>query len=557
MRLHPEERVRQYTDAGYWGAPVWSQMLDAHAAAAPDRLAIADPANLEALCGTPPRQWTWRQLADYVDRLAAVLRDYGVGADDVVACALPNRVELAALYLAVARLGAIVSPCPVQYRRHEYLQVGSVVRPKVFVTVTAFADRALAAEVMDAGIPSVQSILAFGAERPDGVLSLDRLVSEAAPAQVDHEPDGNDCVTVCWTSGTETTPKGVPRCANDWYPMAYASIDAAELTADDVLLNPFPMVNMAGIAGMFVPWLITGATLVQHHPFDPQTFFGQLAAHRVTYTVAPPALLMMVLARDDIPAAVFGSLRIVGSGSAPLSPHMTRGWKDAFGIEIINCFGSNEGVCIAGDPKTVPDQELRATVFPRFGSPAHDWPNTGAHGMRSRIVDLATGAEVGVAGEVGEFRLKGPGVFAGYWPGTGSPDAFDDEGYFRTGDLFEYVADDDGDLRYLRYVDRAKDIVVRGGQNISAAELEGLLIGHPGVAEVAVVGTPDEVYGERVCAVVVPASEDAPTLESLVEFLRATQIASYKLPESLHIVEALPRNPVGKILKREVRSMLA
>ncbi|PRZ42994.1 acyl-CoA synthetase (AMP-forming)/AMP-acid ligase II [Antricoccus suffuscus] len=556
MKLHPEERVRDYVEAGYWGAPTWPQMLDAHIAATPDKLAIVDPANLEALCGTPPQQWTWRELGDYTDRLAAVLRDYGIGADDVVACALPNRVELAALYLAVAKLGAIVSPCPVQYRQHEYLQICAAVKPKVFVTVTAFADRALAAEVAAAKIPSVQSILAYGDERPDGVLSLDRLVSEAAPAQFDREPDGNDCVTVCWTSGTEAAPKGVPRCANDWYPMAYASIDAAELTGNDVLLNPFPMVNMAGIAGMFVPWLITGATLVQHHPFDPQTFFGQLAAHRVTYTVAPPALLMMVLAREDIPAVVFDSLRIVGSGSAPLSPHMTNGWKDRFGIEIINCFGSNEGVCIAGDPKTVPDQDLRATLFPRFGSPSHEWPNTGAHGMRSRIVDLGTGQQIDEADRTGEFRIKGPGVFAGYWPGTGSTDAFDEDGYFCTGDLFQYVADDSGDLRYLKYLDRAKDIIVRGGQNISAAEVEGLLVGHPAVAEVAVVGVPDEVYGERVCAVIVSSAGAPPTLESLVEFLRGSQIASYKLPESLHIVEALPRNPVGKILKREVRSML-
>lgn len=556
MRLHSDERVRDYTDAGYWGAPTWPQMLDAHIAANPDKLAIADPANLNALCGTQPQQWTWRELGDYVDRLAAVLRDYGVGSDDVVACALPNRVELAALYFAVAKLGAIVSPCPVQYRQHEYAQIGTAVKPKVFVTVTAFADRALAAEVAAAKIPSVQSILAYGDERPDGVLSLDRLLSEAAPAQFDRQPDGNDCVTVCWTSGTEATPKGVPRCANDWYPMAYASIDAAKLTADDVLLNPFPMVNMAGIAGMFVPWLITGATLVQHHPFDPQTFFGQLAAHRVTYTVAPPALLMMVLARDDIPAVVFDSLRLVGSGSAPLSPHMTNGWKDRFGIEIINCFGSNEGVCIAGDPKTVPDQDLRATVFPRFGSPYHDWPNTGAHGMQSRIVDLATGAEVTEPERTGELRIKGPGVFAGYWPGAGSADAFDEDGYFCTGDLFQYVADETGDLRFFKYIDRAKDIIVRGGQNISAAELEGLLVGHSAVAEAAVIGVPDAVYGERICAVIVPVGAEEPSLESLVEFLRGEQIASYKLPESVRIVEALPRNPVGKILKRELKSML-
>ena len=315
-----------------------------------------------------------------------VLRDHKVGPDDIVACALPNRVELAALYLATATIGAILTPCPVQYRQHEFSQIGAAVKPKILVTVSKFGDRNLAAEVSDMDIASVQEILAYGDDLPTAVLPLDKLVENAALIVADSATyDDNDCVTICWTSGTEAAPKGVPRCANDWFPMAYASVDAAELTADDVLLNPFPMVNMAGIAGMFVPWLITGATLVQHHPFDPQTFFGQIAGHKVTYTVAPPALLMMVLARDDIPVAALRSLRIVGSGSAPLSPHMTNGWKDKFDLEIINCFGSNEGVCIGGDPKTVPDQSLRATVFPRFGSPTHEWSNAGSKGMSTVV----------------------------------------------------------------------------------------------------------------------------------------------------------------------------
>lgn len=474
----------------------------------------------------------------------------GVRPDDVVGIQLPNGIDLTAALLAVTRAGAIAMPFAVQLGQHEIGHLASASGMAAFLGVQRFGEHALLDVFLDYRdeLPTVRTVLGIGTPLPEGVLPL-----TGEQAELPEPPGSNDCVTVCLTSGTESAPKGVQRCMDDWRPMALASVDAAGLGPDDVLLNPFPMVNMAGIAGMFLPWLLTGSTLVHHHPFDPQVFFGQLARYQATYTVAPPALLMMVLARDDIPAQVFSSLRIIGSGSAPLSPSMTKGWADKMGIEVLNAFGSNEGACIAGDPVTVPDHTERARLFPRFGSPQHEWPNRGAHGMQTRIVDAA-GDTVTDPGIPGELRVKGPGVFAGYLGGTGA-DPFDEDGFYRTGDVFEYAADASGDVRYLRYVDRMKDIVVRGGQNISAAEVESLLAGHPAVAEAAVVGMPDDVMGERACAFVVPAG-DPPTLEDLAGHLRSQGVASYKLPERVEIVEALPRNAVGKILKRDLRDSL-
>jgi acyl-CoA synthetase len=164
----------------------------------------------------------------------------------------------------------------------------------------------------------------------------------------------------------------------------------------------------------------------------------------------------------------------------------------------------------------------------------------------ARIVDPQTGAEITEAGVPGELRIKGPGVFPGYLPASGVPDPFDEDGYLRTGDILEIAGDD---LEYLRYVDRSKDMVVRGGMKISAAELEGFIAGHPKVADVAVVAYPDEVLGERACAVVVPRPEAAVTLEDIVAYLREEGIATFKLPERLEIRGELPRNPLGKILR--------
>jgi len=249
----------------------------------------------------------------------------------------------------------------------------------------------------------------------------------------------------------------------------------------------------------------------------------------------------MLLQRDDVLAAAdLSSMRVMGSGSAPLPPAMVRGWDDR-GIPIINFFGSNEGVALVSDPVAIPDPEERARFFPRPSLP----------GVEVRLVDLDTRKEIDEPGHPGELCIAGPTVFAGYVDGDTDP--FDDDGFFCTGDVFEWT--DDG-LQRLHHVDRAKDIVIRGGMNISAAEVEGLLTAHPKVAEVAVVGVADDVLGERVCACVVPRPNENVSLEDVVAFMREQKVASYKLPERLQVVEALPRNAVGKVLKRDLRARL-
>jgi acyl-CoA synthetase (AMP-forming)/AMP-acid ligase II len=291
--------------------------------------------------------------------------------------------------------------------------------------------------------------------------------------------------------------------------------------------------------------------LVQHHPFDLPTFLRQIAEEKATYTVAPPALLTMLLHREDLLAATdITSLRQIGSGSVPLQPPMVRGWQDRYGIGIINFFGSNEGIALLTDPHDVPGAEDRARFFPRYGTAARSWTSRISEWTSVRLVDPATGEEVTEPGRPGELRIKGPTVFAGYLHGERLKSPFDEQGYLRTGDVFVIAGEDQ---EFLEYVDRAKDLVIRGGMNIAPAELEGLIAGHPDVADVAIVGYPDDVLGERVCAVLVPRPGATVTLDDLLAYLRDKKIASYKLPERLEVREAMPRSPVGKILKRELR----
>ncbi|MGH1561233.1 class I adenylate-forming enzyme family protein [Mumia sp. DW29H23] len=562
--LHPRARVEDYTSKGWWSDETADQVFRDQVQARGDALAVVDPANRAALLGTEPRRLTWNELDHEVTFLAARLLDLGLGRGDVLGVQLPNTIELVEVYLAAWSLGIVVSPLPMQYREREVVGMATQAEFAAFVTTYAFGDRHPAADALAARdrIPSLPTVVGFGLpgeapeDMPAGVVHLvPAAASEDDTARVaayrESDPnDPNDCLTICWTSGTESEPKGVPRCHYDWLAISWATVDAPRVTADDVLLNPFPMVNMAGINGMFLPWLRTGGVLVQHHPFDLPTFLAQIAQERVTYTVAPPALLWMLLHDEALLSKVdLSSLTRIGSGSVPLQPAMVRGWQER-GIPVINFFGSNEGIGLLSSFEDFPDPDERAQYFPRYGAPGVHWSSRVSEWMSVKLVDVVTGEEITEPGRSGELHITGPTVFAGYLHADRRPSPFDDEGYLKTGDLFE-IAGDRG--QFLHYLDRAKDLVIRGGMNIAPAELEGLIGAHPAVADVAVIGDPDEVLGERVAAVVTLKPGTTLTLEELVAFLKEQKIASFKLPERLEVRDELPRNPVGKILKRALR----
>lgn len=561
MRLYPAARVEEFLRTGWWSGRTFDDLLAEHVAGRPDRLSLVDPLNRPELIGGQARRLRWREVGAEVDGLARALLRAGVRAGDVVGVQLPNIVELPICYLALARLGAIACSFPVQYGLHELTTMGTLAGLSGFVTTERTGTRGLAeqAVALRAELPALQRVLSFGDQLPPDVVELSAAVADDAEdaayrtylAALSVHP--NDCVTLCWTSGTEGVPKGVPRAHGDWQAVALGTISTPRLTGEDVLLNPFPMVNAGGMAGMFLPWLMLGATLVQHHPFDLGVFLRQVEQEQVSYTCAPPAVLNSLVAHPEALAAHdISSLRAIGSGSAPLSAWMIQAWERDRGVEVLNMFGSNEGLSLYGCPDTVPDPADRGRLFPRPGAAGFAWRSRAGRDCRSKLVDPETGEVITTAGRPGELRVSGPTIFAGYWGEVPAP--FDDEGYYRTGDIFAYT---DPDCRLLSYLDRAKDLIVRGGYKISAVEVESLLLAHPKVAEVALIGQPDEMLGERVCAVVTAADPaDPPSLEDLCGLLADQQVARFKWPQRVELVAALPRNPVGKVLKRELRQQV-
>jgi acyl-CoA synthetase (AMP-forming)/AMP-acid ligase II len=557
MQTTPAHLREAYRSRGDWSGTRLTDLFAANAARVPDRLAVVDPPNRAALDGHEPLRLDYRGLARMVDATTLALADAGLERDDVLVTQLPNVVEYVAVYLAAARLGIILSPVPMQYRRGELEPIVSLTGARALLTVGRFKDTTpahLAAELA----PSLP-VLVLDEAAPPGAQSL-AVSSHAGPSareraaalEAGAAADADDILTICWTSGTEGRPKGVPRSHNHWLAISWAHYEGAQLRDGDRLLNPFPLVNMAAIGGCLTSWLHAAGTLLLHHPFELPVYLRQIATERPDYAIAPPAILMLLLQNEALLSGVdLACLRCIGSGSAPLPPAMIRGYRDRFGIEIVNMFGSNEGMSLCSGPAETPDPERRARYFPRFGRPEIAWPQRIARLIETRLIDPDTGAEVTVEGVPGELQVRGPTVFDGYLK---SPDlnaaAFTADGWFRTGDLFEIA--EPGDPRFYRFVGRLKQLIVRGGMKISPDELDAVLAEHPAIAEAAAVGVPDDVLGERICAVVVPRPGQSLALEDLQRHFEARGLARFKWPERLVPVGQLPRNPVGKVIRGEL-----
>lgn len=542
MFLTPAERIADYEQRGWWEGITVDALFRRAVAAGGEGLALVDPLNREALDGVAPERLSWAALEARVGRMAAGLLAAGLGKDDIVAVQLPNTVDAVILFLAAARIGLIVSPVVMQYREHELGHIVERTEPKAFVTVPVFAGHDHVAMARRLGVRVLAGDLMELAR------DADPAVAEAYAAQ--HPVAAGEVLTICWTSGTEARPKGVPRDHNHWVLNGKLVAEAGDMRAGETLLNPFPLVNIGSIGGLVMPWLTIQGTLVLHHPFDLGVFLRQIAVERVNYTIAPPAVLTALLKQPAMLAdADLSSLRAVGSGSAPLSPWLISGWRDGHGVEVCNMFGSNEGASLFSNHVDVPDPEERARFFPRLGGEGVEWPCLMHRVMQSRLVDPVAELDVTEPGVPGELRVEGAFLFSGYWRAENPAAAFDERGWFRTGDLFE-IAGEGG--RFYRFVGRSKEIIMRGGVNISPAEIDDLLTGMPAVREAAVVGIPDPVLGERV-AVAVVAQGDAPTLADVSAWLVARDVAVFKRPERLVVLDALPRNAMNKVVRSELR----
>lgn len=539
MILHKPELIEEYTRKGWWGTSNLLERFAANCAEYPQREALVDPPNRKELVGTDPCRLNWAELAQAVEATAAELSRRGFGKDDIIVAQLPNVWELAMLYLAAARAGGILTALPMQWRRKDVGYVKQMTGAKFYISAESFHGfdyRQLGQELEFEHYISLPELttIANGPAQPLPAVTL----------------DANDIFSLCWTSGTEADPKGCPMSHNNWEYLIRLVFTTCGIEKGDRILCVAPLVNMTAIGVNFVPWLGAGGTLVLHHPLTPDILLRQLSEEQIQFTILVPAMLNMIVKLPNVDQLDLSSVRTITTGSAPPSAWSMQEFKRRWNIDIVNIWGQNEGTSLVAGPADVPDLEMRVDHLPWWGKKGKDWPS-GMEGVEVKILGDQD-EEVTEPGGIGELCYRSPGVFAGYYQRPDiTENSFTADGFFRTGDLF-IVQDAD----HVGFYDRKKDMVIRGGFNISSVEVENVVLGFSGVKDVAVIPEPDDIMGERVCICVVPADADnPPTLEDINGYLKEQGMSMYKLPERMKLIDEIPRNPVGKILKKELRKL--
>ena len=559
MILSNNNRIQDFTNRGWWGNDtLYSLFQDAFFSCA-DQEALVDPENRLNITGDSSKRLTYHEIHETVERYASIFYEQGLRKDDIVIIQLPNVVELPMVYLALSKLGIISSPIPMQYGGYEITSIIAETDPRAFISIQTFNGNAHAEQfstIFENGelkfsLGEINDFINLYDYNP----LIDSYQSQQSYAK-DNPITANDIFTICWTSGTTGTPKGVPRSHNLWLPMAKAAAFVSETEKGDTLLNPFPMINMASIGGFLFNWLLCKGKLVQHHPFDLNVFLAQISNEEVQYTIAPPAIMNMLL---NNPAVLdqqdLTSLRSIGCGGAPLSEWMVESFQNKYNLTVQNIFGSNEGATLLSSRNEIEDPHLRAKYFPRFGVEGLDWSNPVSKLVKTKLVSVETNEEINEPNQPGELLISGATVFDGYWNAPeANSEVFDKDGFFKTGDLFE-ISPEDTKKKYYKFCGRCKDLIIRGGMNISPEELDNLLSSHPKMLEVAVTGYDDEILGEKVGVVAVVAEGETVSLEEIIDFLKGKQIAKYKMPEDLRVIDVLPKNPVGKVLRRELKDL--
>jgi 2,3-dihydroxybenzoate-AMP ligase len=532
----PPEYAARYRDRGYWRDRPLRDVLAEHFAKNSDRIALH----------AGGRDITFAELDARADRLARNLYDLGLRPLDRVVVQLPNDTPFAALYLALQKLGAIpIMALPL----HRYREIEQFARLSDAVACVV-PDRAKDAdfrEIVDrvrTTAPSLRLAIVDG-PASDGFLSLRDLMDREPTATADDlaaiEIDPDDPAVFQVSGGTTGIPKLIPRTHNDYDFNSRLALSVCDVRRDedrdDCLLDVLPIAHNLPLAcpGMQGFWF-AGARVVLHPSTRGSQVFPLIEKHRVTHIHVVPALLIKWLNDPEIHRYDLSSVRVIQSGGQRLQPE-TRLLAEKL---LPNCtvqenFGMAEGLLMfvrLDDPREVRLETVGRPICPDD---------------EVRLVD-EEGNDV-ADGEVGGLLCRGPYTLRGYFRAPEhNARAFTPDGFYKSGDLMwrhptgNYVV-----------AGRRKDLINRGGEKISAEEIENLILAHPAVQNVACIPVPDDVLGERMCACIVAHDgATAPSLDELVAFLRSHEIAAFKLPERLEVLDAFPLSPIGKVSKKDL-----
>lgn len=487
---------------------------------------------------------TYGQLWEKVQRLANAFRQAGLSRGDCIGVLQTNSHHYVEAYYAAAAIGAVFLPLNYRAKLPELEYMVTTANVKLLILGDRYQD---AVAQLRSKFTSVETYVTLETPR-DGMLHLDRLLAEGASDFDPPEVEDDDTTILMYTSGTTALPKAVLLTYNDFTAYVTANVELADGTPRGAALVCVPLYHIAGATNVMTN-LFTGRKLVLMRQFEPEEWLRTAERERVTHAFLVPTMVKQLIDHPSFKTYDLSSLQNLSYGGAAMPFPVIRRAIEMFPktVGFVNAFGQTETTStltvlgpedhrLEGAPHEV---ELRLKRLKSIGRPLPD--------VELKVVD-DDGKDL-APGQVGELWVQTPRVMKGY-RGSGGHTSPLQDGWLPTRDMG--WIDEDG---YIFLAGRKDDMIIRGGENIAPAEVEAVLYSHPGVDEAAVIGIPDVEWGQRVAAVVVPRPGVTVTVEEIIAFCRQ-RLASFKKPDVVQFLDALPKNPLGKILKKDLRRQL-
>jgi len=475
---------------------------------------------------------TYQQLMASAGSLAAGLAELGVKRGDRVGLLLPNCPQFIVSYLATTALGAMAVPVHCQLSPVEAAYILNHAQAQTLISV-AELDSLLSE--LHSRVAGLRNLLTSGQSAIEHATNLEQVISAHTNRPVRSDAaQFDDPAVLIYTSGTTGQPKGAVLSHRNLLANACSCRELIDVTSDDTFLAVLPLVHSFGATVCMILPLIAGAKIVLQPAFAPLSVLEALEKHQVTVFAGVPAMFAMLAKSRTSREYDLHSLRVCVAGGAPLPLEVLSSFQKRYGTVLVEGYGPTEASPVV-------------SVNPPAGLQKPGSVGLPIRGVKVRIVDDA-GQDL-PTGEVGEIIVAGDNVMRGYWQDATATAEVIRDGWLYTGDLGKLDADG-----YLYIVDRKKDMIIIGGTNVYPRQVEDVIARMPQVAEVAVVGKPDPVRGERVRAVIVPAEGIKLSAEQVISHCRQ-HLAPFKVPRTVEFCESLPKSALGKVLKRELRGL--